>query len=196
MNDRDLHKQLTTPPIPKDLEKKIHENWKQQLTPVEKAYTAFAWRAAYVSSACLFVVALAFSSLSFSTPSLVTAAYHDIQKDRPLEIGISIPNEVWLQTHHINMPPASMAIEMTKYCYIERHKTVHLQIAGAKQGKVHLFIQQGEFDQSFWHKSTGNFKSMPWRLLAPRTDLSVLAFYTPDMNPDNVEKLINTMFFT
>ena len=62
-------------------------------------------------------------------------------------------------------------------------------------GAVHLFIRDGNFDTPIW-ESKNKEPTMPWRLIKPRSDLSVLVLYTEDMNLASVDKLIQTMFYT
>ena len=76
------------------------------------------------------------------------------------------------------------------------HKTIHLKVAGEKQGTVHLFIKEGHFDLTKSNRDEEINESMPWKLINPREDLSVLVLYTKDMNPANVDRLIQTMFYT
>ena len=92
------------------------------------------------------------------------------------------------------MPPESMPVEMTKLCNLNGNKTTHLKVAGAKQGAVHLFIKKGDFNASFLEPANSK-STLPWRLIKPRHDLSVLVVYTKDMNPASVDKLIQTMFY-
>jgi hypothetical protein len=72
---------------------------------------------------------------------------------------------------------------------------MHIKVAGEKQGEVHLFIIPDGFNLAFERETIGIVNAMPWKMIEPRDDLSVLVVYSHDMNPKNVEKLIQTMFY-
>lgn len=193
MGNKDLKEQLDRLPVPHDLEQKIRANWKQQLNQDHGQW--FRYKGLVAAG----VVGLTFAVLLFnlinSTPKLLSMAINDIQSDAQQNIGISIPMEVLTQWGNVNLPPVSMPLKMTKYCTLGGNKTIHVNVNGARQGEVHLFIKRGDFDIAFWQARQGQINSMPWRLLKPHDDLSVLVLYTHDMNPANVEKLIQTMFY-
>ena len=88
-----------------------------------------------------------------------------------------------------------MPLKIAKYCLIDGNKTLHLQIAGEKQGNVHLFILPGEFDDTFWQNNKGTASSMPWQVIKPFNNLSVLVLHTPDINKEKVQRLIQSMFY-
>ena len=130
-----------------------------------------------------------------STPDdLISIAINDIHNDEKHHIGITLPVDLLIKQANIHLPPDSMPVEMTKLCNLNGNKTTHIKVAGAKQGAVHLFIKEGDFDASLW-ESANNEPAMPWRLIKPRSDLSVLVVYTEDMNPASVDMLIQTMFY-
>lgn len=196
--DQDLSDSLKRPSPPHDLEKKIRENWRQQLaqqnSPQNNASHPVPIRLVAASIAICVVITLTFMGINH-TPGLVTAALNDIAKDKTLKVGLSIPPEKWLAVHQINMPPSAMPIKMTKKCLIDGNDTFHLQIAGEKQGEVHLFIVQGKFDTTFWQNHKGIDSSMPWEVIKPSKELSVLVLHTHDMNKEKVQQLINNMFY-
>ena len=191
MKDKELEQQLDCPIIPNDLEASIRSNWKTQLGEPNQQRR---WNTLLASAASLVMVVALFASIS-RTPAVVSDALADIGDDAKHDIGISIPMETLLAEKHFNAPKQSMQTKMTKYCNLNSARTVHLQVAGEKQGQVHLFIQEGAFDVAAWQKNRGVLGTMTWKLITPREDISVLVMYTADMNPDNVEKLIQQMFY-
>jgi|GEM_PF-3520806 len=195
MADRkDLQKLLRKPAASKGLGKKINKNWKQQISQSKTKQSATAWRIASVSAACVFIFIVTIG-VTNQTPAMVDAAYIDIKKDELLDIGISIPSQTWLSSYQIQTPPAAMVVKMTKYCVIDGQKTTHLKISGESRGEVHLFIQSKRFNKEFWQKEKGVIKTMPWLIMTPRSDLSVLVLYTENMNPKNVKKMLRTMLY-
>ena len=191
-DDKDLHRQLNRPPVPDDLGKKIHANWQEQKSSQHHnksvKYTLVA-----ASLFGIIVGTIIVNNLS-APDDLISIAINDINKDEKHHAGITLPVDLLLKEININLPPDSMPIEMTKLCNLNGNKTTHIKVAGAKQGVVHLFIKAGDFDASLW-ESENNEPIMPWRLIKPRNDLSVLVVYTEDMNPASVDKLIQTMFY-
>jgi len=193
MEDKDLQQQLDQIPVPDDLEDRIRANWKQQLS--QDQGQRFRYRGLAVAAvAGLTLAVLLFNAIN-STPRLLTLALNDIQNDARQNIGISIPLEVLAELDYVNLPPESMPLKMIKYCTLNSDRAMHVQVAGARQGEVHLFIRRGNFDIPFWQAKQGQINSMPWRLLKPRDELSVLVLYTHDMNPANVDKLLQAMFY-
>lgn len=193
MDDKHLQTQLNRPTVPEGLEDRIRNNWKEQITQSQN-YRPLKRMLAIVGMFGLIIGILLVNSV-YTTPSLVTAAVDDIHKYEKHKIGIALPIASLIEETGINLPMNSTPIKMTKYCTLNDSKTTHIKVAGAKQGEVHLFISRSEFDVYFWHAQKGVVGSMPWRLFKPREDLSVLVLYSHDMNPSNVEKLIQTMFY-
>ncbi|WP_455208360.1 hypothetical protein [Kaarinaea lacus] len=191
-DDKDLHRQLNRPHVPDDLEKKIRANWQDQKSKkLRKKPSRYLFLAASLFGIIVGTVLVN----QLSTPKdLISIAINDINKDEKHHVGITLPVELLLKQTKIHSPPDSMPIEMTKLCNLNGNKTTHIKVAGAKQGAVHLFIKAGDFDASLWEPKN-NSSSMPWKLIKPRNDLSVLVVYTEDMNPVNVDKLIQTMFY-
>ncbi|WP_455218501.1 DUF3379 family protein [Kaarinaea lacus] len=191
-DDKDLHRQLNRPPVPEDLEKKIHANWQEQKS-TERSNKPVKYILVAASLFGIIIGTVLVNNLS--TPDdLISIAINDINKDEKQHIGVTLPVESVLKQANIHLPPDSMPIEMAKLCNLSGNKTTHIKVAGAKQGAVHLFIRAGDFDASLW-QSENNKPAMPWRLIKPRNDLSVLVVYTEDMNPASVDKLIHTMFY-
>lgn len=192
-DDTDLHQLLNRPPVPDDLESKIRANWHEQkskqLSNKPAKYLLVA------ASIFAMVVGTVFLNSYFTAPNLISVAINDINNDAKQHIGIALPIESVVQEANIHLPPDSMPIEMSKLCTLNGNQTMHLKVAGAKQGEVHLFIKKGDFEASIWKSEQSATATMPWKLIKPRDDLSVLVLYTKDMNPANVDVLIQTMFY-
>ncbi len=195
--DQELQDKLAQPIAPSDLEKKIRGNWKQQLaqqTPPKNKSPNNRWRL-LVAGVALFVLALFLFKLLNETPGFVTAALNDISKDKIKKVGLSMQPKKWLNAHKIKMPPSSLSIKIAKYCVLAGSKTLHLKIAGKQFGNVHLFVLAGQFDSTFWKNQQGTSASMPWQLIQPSDHLSVLVMHTQNTNKENIQKLIQTMFY-
>ena len=193
MEDKDLTEQLDRLPVPQDLEQKIRANWRQQLNHDQGQW--FRYKGLVAAGVVGLTLTVLLVNLINSTPKILSMAVNDIQSDARQNVGISIPMDVLTQWGNVNLPPVSMPLKMTKYCTLGGNKTIHVHVDGAIQGEVHLFIRRGDFDVAFWQARQGQINSMPWRLLKPRDDLSVLVLYTQDMNPANVDKLLRAMFY-
>jgi len=191
-DDKDLHRQLNRPPIPEDLERKIHANWQEQKSTEHRNNPV---KYILVAASLFGIIFGTVLVNNLSAPgNLISIAINDINKDEKHHIGITLPVESLLKQANIHLPPESMPIEMAKLCNLNGNRTTHIKVAGAKQGAVHLFIRAGDFDAPLW-ESEKNAPAMPWKLIKPRNDLSVLVIYTEDMNPASVDKLIQTMFY-
>ena len=191
-DDKDLHRQLNRLDVPDDLEKKLQANWQDQKTrKLRSRPVKFILVAAGLSGIILGTILV--NQLS-RPDDLISVAIRDIRNDEAHHIGITLPVDLLIKQANIHMPPDSMPVEMAKLCNLNGNKTTHLKIAGAKQGAVHLFIKEGDFDASLW-ESENSKSALPWRLIKPRQNLSVLVVYTEDMNPASVDKLIQTMFY-
>ena len=197
-SDQDLKDRLMRPTPPQDLEQKLRANWQQQLSQQSASRTNSSstkhWRLVAASVALFVIVAVSFVGIN-KTPSVIAAALKDISSDKKQNIGLAVPTEKWLAAHQVNMPPSVMPIMMSKYCLIDGNKTLHLQIAGEKQGEVHLFIFPGKFDRAIWQNRKGTTSSMPWQLIQAFNDLSVLVLHSNDMDNKKVQQLIHTMFY-
>ena len=192
-NDNELKRQLNRPPVPKDLEVGIRSNWQEQVAS-NKGHRSIK-RYAAVASLCGVMLAVLLINNIHTTTQLVTAAVSDIHNDEKKHLGITVPIDSFSKVANFNLPPKSMTVEMTKYCTLIGNKTMHIKVAGEKQGEVHLFVMRDGFNTSFDQARTGEIESMPWKIIQARNDLSVLVVYSHDMNPQNVEKLIQTMFY-
>jgi len=193
-DEKHIKRQLNRLEVPSDLAEKIHANWKSQIAQQQRR--RYPMRVT-IAATLIAVVTLSFLVLRHGaqSPDLISAALTDIVNDSDRQIGIELPLEQVFQIAHILPPPTNMPIEMSKHCNLIGNKTVHLKIIGAKKGFVHLFIKQGDFDAVLWQSPKQLSASMPWRLLKPRKDLSVLVLYSEDMNPGSVDALLQTMFF-
>lgn len=193
MNKHKLGKQLGDINVPEQLENRIHRNWQQQLREESIARAGSKWQLATTAS---FLVVIVLLRTVFSTPDLVNAALEDIVADAKHSVGVSVEMDSILQANHIQAPTINMPVRMTKYCTLEKSRTLHMQIAGEQQGSVHLFVKENGFDAQFWQDSQGVKQQMIWKIIHPRDDLSVLVIHTPDMDPLNVDKLVQHMFFS
>ena len=192
-DDEKLHLQLNRPRVPENLEDRIRANWQAQMLPTKNAWPAKR----LLAVAAAFTLALGVVLVNYypATPALVNAALRDIHNDEAQGIGVTVPVSLVAEIEKVKLPPPFMPVEMTKYCNLVGHQTLHVKVSGEKQGKVHLFMTNEGFDLRFWQARQGAMHSMPWRLIKPRGDLSVLVLYTEDMNPANVDKLIQAMFY-
>lgn len=191
-HDNDVYRQLNRPEVPGDLEKSIHANWQQQLTG-RRRNTFINYSVVAASLLVMLVGAFLITTKHAGPDDLISIALNDIRNDEKLQAGISLNLEKLLQQKNIHMPPESMPVQMTKSCNLNGNQTTHIKLAGKKQGNVHLFIKTGDFNAPI-HASTQS-TALPWRLIKPRTDISVLVVYSKDMNPASVDRLIQTMFY-
>jgi len=189
-----LQQPLQRPITPPSLKANVLRNWRQQLEQENATRVPVDLR---VMMACLVFLAIIVVSVIGvnQTPSVVVAALEDIEKDKLRKVGLSLPEDAWPGEQKVSRLLEGMVLKMTKYCNLDGHRTVHYQILGKHRGEVHLFLQQNKFPALFWQKSSGEKHSMPWRLLTPEPGLSVLVVYSSDMDVDNVDKLINNMFY-
>jgi len=189
-----LRRALQRPTPPPALKVNVFRNWQQQLAQAQVRRIPLDLR---VMMACVVLVVVVVVSVIRvnHTPGVVTAALADIQKDKLLKVGLSLPADAWPGEEKTARLLEGMVLKMTKYCTLDGHRTVHYQILGKNRGEVHLFLQQTKFPALFWQKTQGENQSMPWRLLNPAPGLSVLVVYSSDMDVNNVEKLINNLFY-
>jgi len=192
-DDNYLHEMLNRPRVPQDLEEKIVANWKTQ-TDNQHQRVKFRYLVAAAGLIGIVLTTYMFKFMLLSN-DLIAVAVNDIRKDDNQHVGISVAVDLVLQQEKIHLPPSSMSIEMTKACNLNGNKTMHVKVAGEKQGSVHLFIKKGDFEATLL-SSNDEPSAMPWRLIKPRNDISVLVIYTRDMNPVSVDNLIQTMFYT
>ena len=194
MDKQKLRQKLGDINVPEQLENRVRQNWRQQLREETEATQAGTkWLVA--TAASVFVAVVLLRTL-FATPVLVEAALKDIVADAKHSVGVSVDVDSVLQANHIQAPIKNMPVRMTKYCKLENSEALHMQVAGEHQGSVHLFIKENGFDIRFWQASQGDKQQMSWKIIQPRDGLSVLVVHTPDMDPVNVDKLIQHMFFS
>lgn len=193
MDDKDLREQLNRPHVPVDLENKIRNNWREQIEksrrrqPIRQIITA-----ASITAIAIFIAAL---NYIFIPQNLIAVAENDIKKDESEHTGITLPVSDIIQRERIHLPPQNMVVAMTKICNLNGNKTIHMKINGANHGAVHLFIKRGPFSKSTKIPDSSSSTTMPWKLIKPRPDLTVLVLYTRDMNSKGVAQLIQTMFY-
>lgn len=191
-DDELLSQQLNRPGVPKHLESKIRANWHEQT--MKQHHNPMVKYLVLAASVFGIVISILLVKYVEQPVDLVQVAIEDIKNDTRKHVGIMLPIETLFKRANINLPPNSMPIEMTKHCNLKGNETLHIKVAGAHHGAVHLFIKKGDFTLSITNsgQGIGDFKS--WGLIKPRNEISVLVLYTKDMNPANVDKLINTMF--
>lgn len=193
MDDNDLQRQLNRPHTPDSLESKIRANWHEQMKQSRRKLPIMpAFIAASVAGIVLFITVL---NYILAPQNLVAVAMKDINKDESEHTGITLPVSYIIEKENISLPPKDMIIAMTKTCNLGGNKTIHMKIDGARHGAVHLFIKHGTFSRSTRIPKTNSTTAMPWKIIKPRPDLTVLVIYTNDMNPVGVAKLIQAMFY-
>lgn len=186
-----LYKQLNRPIAPEKLKNKIYSNWEEQLSSVENKNV---YRS-YLSIAASFLLMLVSWLLVDTTPTIVYAAINDIADETKHANEFSVDLENIVDDFKISLPLDSMQVKMTKHCMLDEHKTVHLQLAGISSGEMHVFLKKGEMTASLWQMAMGDSKLMPWRLIHPRQDLSVLIFFDGAMGEKEVKKITQRMFY-
>jgi len=125
-----------------------------------------------------------------SVPHLVSHAYTDVLKDASdYTLGeLGATNRIQLDM--VKAVPEKYSIEMHKYCFLDKEKTMHLRVAGVEQGKLHLFFKKGKGETN-WLTRTGNYKDMHWKILQLKDDLTLLVMYTQDMRESSVNHIVN-----
>jgi len=200
MNDKKFKQSLKQPEVPTSLEKKIRDNWHAQFNE-ETDRRSGASRLLMSAVASIFVVSMAlFFVGQQGAPNIVALAMQDIASDarhrNQSEYQFDDVMRTRLKTQGINLPLPTMPVKMAKYCSLNKTQAIHLQIAGSVKGEVHVFIRDGDFDIPAWRAEQGELNAMQWQIIHPRENMSVLVMRTADMNPQNVEALIQKMFYT
>lgn len=190
INDQSITRLLNHPKAPSDLEQRIQRNLQGAGGP---QYPTRRWWLSGIAAAVL--LALVIVMVIPATPVVVVAASQDIQARARHDKGVTIPVSTISEGLHIKDPLQEMTVQMTKKCRLGDQEAIHLQIAGANQGEVHLFIRQTGIDEA-WPVGSGELNDMYWQVLSPRADLEVLVLRSADMNPDNVARLIRHMFYS
>lgn len=199
MNNEKLKRSLKQPEVPASLQQQLRDNWRTQL----KEEGGHRWQASRLlmgAVAGVFVVFIALFTLAqYSAPTIVTLAMQDIASDAQHRAAQAYRfDDVMrsqLKMRGIDTPLPGMSVKMAKFCTLNKTRTVHLRIAGAQQGEVHVFIGDGAFEIPAWRTEQGELNTMQWQVIHPRDDLSVLVMRTADMNPQNVAALIQKMFY-
>ena len=148
------------------------------------------WRLVLALAASVAMLFVLISPLH--TPSVVSHAYADIIKDSVDHTQRNAEISGWLLSNDIKEVPSRYQVEMAKYCYLDKDKTVHLRVAGTEQGKLHLFFHQGEGIVNRFNNA-GKHDDMHWKLLKVKQDLTLLVLYTQDMREASVNHIIGTM---
>jgi len=193
IDDNEIKKQLHSPAPPDDLEKDIRNAWRD-LPENKQNRILIHWKLyAFASVAGLLMIATILN-YSTMTPSIVSSAIADIQKDEFMGVELTEKYRPWLIQKKINLPPAEMKVEISKFCKLSNQLSFHLKLAGEHRGKVHLFFLKNK-PQIPVGKSSGQVASMSWRIIQPRNNIYVLVMFTKDMRKESVNKLINNMFY-
>jgi len=148
------------------------------------------WRLVLALAASVAMLFVLISPLH--TPSVVSHAYADIIKDSEDNNQRSTEISDWLRSNDIKEVPSRYQVEMVKYCYLDKDKTVHLRVAGTEQGKLHLFFRQGGGTVNGFNNA-GTHDDMHWKLLKVKHDLTLLVMYTQDMREASVNHIIGAM---
>ena len=146
-------------------------------------------------AASFFVFVLMFGYIQgdyFQTPALITSAYADISKDISLNNGMPPSMQQWLDENNIEPVPQQYPVEMSKFCRLDQSLTAHFRIAGKEQGKVNVFIHQGE-RPLHWSEGQGRVKDMNWKLVKVRKNLTLIVLYTQDMREKSVQYILDKM---
>jgi len=200
MNDKKFEQSLKQPEVPTSLEKKIRDNWHAQFKEEANRYSGIS-RLLMSAVASIFVVFMAlFFVEQQGAPNIIALAMQDIASDARHRNQAEYPfDDVMLsrlKMQGINPPLPTMPVKMAKYCSLNKTQAIHLRIAGSVKGEVHVFIRDGDFDIPAWRAEQGELNAMQWQIIHPRENMSVLVIRTADMNPQNVEALIQKMFYT
>ena len=147
MDDNKLHNQLNRPRVPDDLEARIRTNWYEQKAKQRDTYRP-AIAAFLAASLFGIVIGTALMNIGIIQNDLIKVAVRDIDNDEKHNVGITLPIDALIEQTHIHYPPVSMPVKMSKMCNLDGNETIHLKVAGEKQGEVHLFIKEGNFDLS------------------------------------------------
>ena len=190
MDKESIGRQLNRPQPPADLLATVQGNWQLQQRNSHKPWNVLRWGAV----AGVVLVSLLLRAL-LDHGSLVSAAMEDIAAADRHAQGVSVSMDEVASALSIALPLPEMTLLMSKRCHIEGLDTVHLQIAGARRGEVHLFIHQGAAN-AFAEQDSGKAADFTWRMLSPREDLSVLVLYSADMKAESVEALLQHMFYS
>lgn len=100
-----------------------------------------------------------------------------------------------MTNNRIELVPQKYKVEMSKFCRLQSHQTTHLRIAGATQGKMHIFFHHGD-KPIHWLNRSGTNEQMSWKLVQVREDLSLIVMYTHDMREDAVRYILAEMLPT
>ena len=112
----------------------------QQAETKQPGTSGFKWLVSIAASFLVFVIFVAY----LQTPAVITAAYADIKSDADTNNGLPSSMSQWMINNRIELVPQIYKVEMSKFCKLQQHQTTHLRIAGATQGKMHLFFHHGD----------------------------------------------------
>ncbi len=192
IDDNKIKQTLQSAIPPQNLETDIYRAWqKAQGTPAKSIRTYWP---AYSLLSFVGIVAVLWINLSILTPSIISTAIEDIQKDAFTGAGITEKYRHWLSQRNIKLPPDKMTVTLSKFCKLAGRLSFHLKIAGEHQGNVHLFILNNKPDMTSGNLN-GKSATLSWRIIKPQANLYVLVLFTHDMKQESVNKLIQNMFY-
>lgn len=190
-----LHQQLNRPSVPNNLEQKILDNWQQQIKQQDIKHKKIM-QPVLATAVSFIIVTVIFWGLASTPPSVIDAVNDLSDAIKHSDIGQSIALDEIQDNYKVEVSSITTPLKMTKYCNLNGVQTLHIQVEGRQQGEVHYFIRQGEFDMAFWQPHHGEINHMPWKMIKPREGLSVLIFYSPDMNPENADQITQKIFYS
>ncbi|VAW71038.1 hypothetical protein MNBD_GAMMA12-1429 [hydrothermal vent metagenome] len=192
IDDNKIKQKLQSANPPENIETDIHHAWQQsQNAPIGSIRNYWP---AYSVLSLVGIITILWLNLSVLTPSIVTTAIEDIQKDAFTGIGLTEKYQPWLAQRNIKLPPSKMTVTLSKFCQLAGRLSFHLKIAGERRGHVHLFILNNKPEMTAGNLS-GKIASLSWRIIKPHANLYVLVLFTKDMKQESVNTLIQNMFY-
>lgn len=168
---------------------RLQQSASQQQTETKPQRTSgFKWLTSIAASFLILAVFVTY----LQTPAIITAAYADIKTDADTKNGLPSSMSQWMINNRIEHVPQKYKVEMSKFCQLQQHQTTHLRIAGATQGKMHLFFHHGD-KPIHWLNRSGTDEQMNWKLVQVREDLSLIVMYTHDMREEAVRDILGEM---
>lgn len=153
----------------------------------------YKWLGSVAASLLLFMLVTGY----LQTPSLITSAYADIQKDANLNNGMQLSMQQWLDENDIASVPSPYPVEMSKFCRLDQILTTHIRIAGKKQGEMNVFFHHGDrplhWSPLHWLKGAGTVDNVNWKLLKVRDNLTLIVLYSHDMHEKAVQHILHEM---
>jgi hypothetical protein len=191
LDDRELQRLLGLPQAPESLRTQLHATFAQQL----QARAGRRRRLAGGGLAGVLAVSLTLMVLGpeHSPPPLVDTARMHSQREASLSGRFVTDYGLWLQTHYINAPPATMGVELAKYCELQGRIFLHLRLTSAGSGPIDLFLYAGD-EAGDLAAGPSRGPAMGWEALHPRPGLYALVLYKDKAARAQVDELIRTLF--